>query len=300
MKNIYLFSTLLLSSTIVFNVNGMDQSSPPNSLVVAESGSVGVGTDDPNKPFHVLRTDGNSSILVEETGTEAATPRRNRTMLRMINNGGPNMSFQDTSNNIGWQFAQTTAGDFAVSKEFSGGSEFILQGSGRVRMGPGSITNFDLRADGNLLIPNGSVTANGILLTSSKTSKTDIEPINASTIIKNLQKMEISEWRYKEASKNDRHMSPMAEDFYSLFNFGVNGKHINPNDLASVALVAAQELKKEVDSLKKDNAALRSSLLEKESMFTQRLSSLEKLITNIANSNSDIPTTGDSVTMNLF
>lgn len=262
----------ILTLAVPLSVQAFDQSSPPNSLVVDTTGFVGVGTEQPTEPLHVLRDDGNSSALIEEKGTNDSTQTRARTLLRMINNGGPNFSFQDSSTNEGWQFAMTNNGDMAISKELTGGSEFIVQKTGRVRMGPGPVTNFDLRDNGDLIIPNGSVTANGVLLTSSRDSKTDIKPIDTTKVLQNISELGIAEWRYKKADKNDRHISPMAEDFYSLFKLGPDDKHINPNDLASVALVAVQELTKNSETLKSENAELKERLLYLEKLVTKLVS----------------------------
>ena len=267
MKNTSKILMTIVGSIVTFNASAMD-----NSLVVDTNGNVGVGTELPGEALHVLRDDGNSSLLIEEQGTNDTTTTKARTLLRMINNGGPNFSFQDSSTSEGWQFAMTNAGDMAISKEFTGGSEFIVQKSGRVRMGPGPITNFDLRDNGDLIIANGSVTAMGVLLNSSRSTKTDIQSIDSSEILQNINKLGIAEWRYKKADKNDRHISPMAEDFYSLFKLGPDNKHINPNDLASVALVAVQQLTKESRALKAENSDLKT-----------RLSSLESLVTKLVN-----------------
>ena len=66
-------------------------------------------------------------------------------------------------------------------------------------MGPGSSVNFNLKSGGDLVIPNGSVTANGILLTSSRASKTDISEIKSTEIMEKLKQMEVAEWRYKNS-----------------------------------------------------------------------------------------------------
>jgi len=71
----------------------------------------------------------------------------------------------------------------------------------------------------------------------------------------------------------------MAEDFYSLFKLGPDNKHINPNDLASVAIIAAKELQAENEKLK------------------SRLESLEKLVTNLAAGDTLLPKNGNKIVL---
>lgn len=264
-NQLYLISIIVFSLTS--NVNAFDQSSPPNSLIVDENGNVGIGTHAPAKGLHISRDDGKGAIRI----TESVANTQKRFLLQLENNGAPGMNFTDTSSGNGWQFAQTNSGGFTVSRLGAGGQDFFISDAGRVRMGPGSTTNFDLQTGGDLIIPNGSVTANGVLLTSSRTMKTEITPVDSKEVLSKIKNIEVSEWRYKKAHKNDRHISPMAEDFYSLFKLGPDDKYINPNDLASVAIIAAKELSSQTDILQEENKLLK-----------ERLTALEKILTNIA------------------
>lgn len=308
MKKLLIATMFVQLSLTSLDVNAFDMASPPNSLTVNPNGSVGIGTTLPESSLHILKS--NAVLKIQDTNVTAAT----RQMIDLENLGGVGMRFINTNRNTIWNFLNTDAGNFVISKKDSGGFEFEMTGSGRMKISSQGSLNFDMRPNGNLLIPNGSIRANGVLLTSSRDSKTDIESIQPSKILENLQKMEIAEWRYKKADKNDRHMSPMAEDFYSLFNFGTDGKYINPNDLASVALVASQELSKQTKNIedellvvREENQNLKTQLkiqteqlvVEKNSL-KQRLASLEKLVMNIANSDSRSIESKEKIVMNLF
>jgi hypothetical protein len=52
----------------------------------------------------------------------------------------------------------------------------------------------------------------------------------------------------------------MAQDFYRLFHLGLNDTSISTIDPAGVALVGVQELAKQNDALKAENAQLRQQL----------------------------------------
>lgn len=65
----------------------------------------------------------------------------------------------------------------------------------------------------------------------------------------------MARWRY--IGTNEFHIGPFAEDFYSMFNTGIDNKHISTIDPSGVALLGIQQLKKnddlqknEIDSLK--------------------------------------------------
>jgi len=226
----------------------------------------GTGTPDPTLLPHVahIRDNSKDMLLLENTSGSSNIRR----LLKMYNNGPVGFEMTDRGNPVTWQFRSGNSGAFLINNQATTGSELTIT-----------------KNDGNMIV-KGSVTANGILLTSSKHSKTDIKPIKASDFMEKLKKVEIAEWRYKKADKNDRHISPMAEDFYSLFQLGPDDKHINPNDLASVAIVAAKELQTETAELKLENAKLQA-----------RLASLEKLVTNLASSGNLLPEAGDNVVL---
>lgn len=240
-KQMYI-GALIFSLAVPAISHAFDQSSPPDSLVVASDGNVGVGTNEPSLPLHVKNTE-NQLLLLENTATNSATRR----LMKMTNNGPVGFEMVDNDRDDTWQFRSDSTGKFVMNKLGNAGTEFNING------------------DGDAIFA-GEVRANGILLTSSRASKTDISAVKASEVMDKLKQVEIAEWRYKQADKNDRHISPMAEDFYSLFKLGRDGKTINPNDLASVAIVAAKELQNENELLK------------------ARLESLEKMVLDLSSS----------------
>ena len=52
--------------------------------------------------------------------------------------------------------------------------------------------------------------------------------------------MDITRWKYK--GTDEYHIGPMAQDFYALFNVGVDDKRISSIDPSGVALVAIKAL----------------------------------------------------------
>ena len=60
--------------------------------------------------------------------------------------------------------------------------------------------------------------------------------------------LDIKNYKYKVGSAA-RHISPFAEDIYYTFNIGEKPQYLSPLDVAGVALVAIQQLKKDNDAL---------------------------------------------------
>lgn len=130
---------------------------PTSSIDIGSDGSVGVGTQSPAHPLHVIRSDGSANITVqEETGTVA--PRQ---LYTLENNGPIGFGMVNTDTTDEWRFAAQTTG-FRVSLGGSGGPEFEVQNDGSLRAGPGSTFNFNFDgATGDLMIDGEIITGGG-------------------------------------------------------------------------------------------------------------------------------------------
>ena len=249
-----------------------------NSLFLGSGTKVGIGTTSPATTLHVRKTD--AKLTVEDTNNATASAK----LIELKKAGIPAFTLTNSTNGSSWDFTQRTNGNFTLSKAASGGFEMQITPTGDV-------------------LARGDVFARGIMLTSSRAAKTDFSEIKTSDVMKKLAQINVEEWRYKGADKKDRHISPMAEDFYSLFQLGPDNKHINPNDLASVAIIAAKALQSQSVLIKAENVALKKQLEEKtlalqisnrklddkttslkasNDKLQERLVSLEKLVTNLA------------------
>ncbi len=178
---------------------------------------VGIGTDNPSDPLHVVST----------------TPG-GKTMARFTNNGAPFIQYQDTSINVAWGLQPTTVGDFTITKGGTGGAEFLIKQSGALLIGPGNSTKFNLSPLGNLTI-SGTLTEN-----SSRDAKFNFTELDNQQVLQQLSGLPVLEWSYKD--QGARHVGPMAQDFHALFGLGPNNSTLAPRDVAGIALVAVQGL----------------------------------------------------------
>ena len=263
----------------IYNDNSGDDS------LVLRSNNVGIGTLSPTASLHVKES--NANLVVEDTN--AASP--SAVLIDLKKSGIPAFRLTNSANGSSWDFTQRTNNNFTLSKAGSGGFEMQITPTGDV-------------------FARGDVYAQGIMLTSSRSAKTDFAEIKTSDVMKKLAEINVEEWSYK--GKKDRHISPMAEDFYSLFQLGPDNKHINPNDLASVAIIAAKELqakaitlKTETEALKTENTGLKMQLKEqalamkaKNDALQERMASLEKLVSNLASGEGYLSNNAKKVALN--
>lgn len=102
---------------------------PTNSLYVASSGDIGLGTASPDATLHARGTDGSTVLHVEEaSGTEAQ-----RNMVRLTNNGPVGLVFEDTTNNT-WDISAQDNG-FVINRGGSGVNELRIDNAGNLHVG---------------------------------------------------------------------------------------------------------------------------------------------------------------------
>lgn len=205
---------------------------PDNSLFVAADGKVGLGTASPDASLHVRGTSGSSAMLVDEANGTTAV----RTMLTLQNNGGVRLRLEDTSNDEqDWLLVANTLG-FAISEDFSGVQEFLLQ-----------------RGTGNLTIA-GTLTQN-----SDRNRKTNISPVDGLEVLEKVLRLPIATWAYKEAG-DVLHLGPMAQDFHAAFGLGEKPTTIATIDTSGVALASIQALYKLIQQRDQEIEELRRRL----------------------------------------
>jgi hypothetical protein len=77
---------------------------------------------------------------------------------------------------------------------------------------------------------------------SSKMRKADFRPVDVQAVLREVARLPITTWRYKQGEGDVRHMGPMAEDFWEAFHIGYGDKTIADLDARGVALAAIQGL----------------------------------------------------------
>ena len=142
--------------------------------------------------------------------------------------------------------------------------------------------NFFCSSNGlNVLVlnPNGSavfagtVTANGVLLTSDRNAKENFTPLNPKAVLAKVVALPVTEWNYKSDDQAQKHIGPMAQDFQAAFQLSADDKHISVVDEGGVALAAIQGLNEKLES---ENASLQSQLAALKSLLEQLAQARQK------------------------
>jgi len=106
-----------------------------------------------------------------------------------------------------------------------------------------------LHVNGNAFIDGTFEVTAGLTNPSSRTLKNQFVSLEASTILAKLAALDIQQWTYIDRPK-EKHVGPVAEDFYEAFGLGQGNKNISTIDADGIMMLALQALKKENEELK--------------------------------------------------
>jgi len=170
----------------------------------------------------------------------------------------------DTNGNNG-AFVWGDSSIFAVTADAT--DQAVFQAGGGMKVYTDSDTVNNTGAE----LPSGSGSWTSF---STKTAKSDIEPVNGPDALAAVESLDIATWRYDAEDEDIRHMGPMAEDFHDAFGLGHDEQRISNVDADGVALAAIQGLSQQlddtqaeldakddrIDDLEAENADLRAEL----------------------------------------
>lgn len=186
---------------------------------------------------------GDSSTITSRVVAPAAT--RSRTMLNLVNNGAPSMTFTDSSIGSTWFFSNTND-ELNLRKGGTGlNPGFIVEADGEFRFVRDNVAEaprLKIDVSGNLLIPGQVITV------SDRGQKENIESVDTLAVLEKVCGMPISTWNYKKDDKKVPHMGPMAQDFNAAFDLGDQTKMIGEMDKSGVTLAAVQGLNQKLEA----------------------------------------------------
>ncbi|MCC3160835.1 tail fiber domain-containing protein [Hymenobacter sp. 15J16-1T3B] len=120
---------------------------------------------------------------------------------------------------------------------------------------------------------------------SDRRKKENFRPVDAEQVLRKVAALPLSEWNYKTQPASQRHLGPMAQDFYQAFRLDGIGADttINSLDIDGVNMAAIQALEKRTARLQQENAELKAQLRRKDEqlaaqlqLLNQRLAALEQ------------------------
>ncbi|MEO7917300.1 MAG: tail fiber domain-containing protein [Dokdonella sp.] len=209
------------AATIPFTVTG---AAPNNSLVIAASGRVGLGTTTPVLRQHIAFGD-TPGIRLDQDGSSGFTAQ-----IWDVSGNEANFFIRDVTNGSLLPFrirpgAPTSSIDIAAT--------------GNVGIGTASpVAKLDVSGDA---IIRGTLSQ-----LSSRTAKENFQLTDGRMVLAKLEKMPISTWNYRGSDAADRHLGPVAEDFHEAFGLGTSDHFVAPTDLAGVALASVKALQQEI------------------------------------------------------
>jgi RHS repeat-associated protein len=118
---------------------------------------------------------------------------------------------------------------------------------------------------GAIVITGGGAAAGVPALASDRHRKRNVEDIDNAKVLNNLASLNISSWTYDWEDDGIRHIGPMAQDFYNMFQLGDDDKKIEVVDSSGVLYAAVQELYTKLKERDKKISELESRLDDLES-----------------------------------
>jgi hypothetical protein len=221
-----------------------------NRVQITSAGNVGIGTTSPSSHLQVSGSAGTNSVLIEETNGTTAS----RGLLQVRNNGGPFVTYNDTSLSQTWATGSV-------------GTNFLID---ETTARPNA-AEFVLSNTGNLTIA-GTLTQG-----SDRFTKREIVPIEPQEVLAKLARLPIATWNRETDPPTVRHMGPMAQDFAAIFGLGEDDRHIATIDMAGVSMAAIQALHARMEAKEAEVAALRRENAE----LGERVKALEQLVSSI-------------------
>lgn len=215
---------------------------PANSLFVAQSGNVGIGTAIADTAVDIVGSDGTTRLVVTEESSTVA----DRKLLDLRNNGETFISLTNSADSSTWRTGIGGSNAYVLDLAGNANPEFQLGTDGSLVMGA-SPTAFVLDAAGNLDL-SGMLTQ-----PSSALLKEHFVSADAADTLSRINALPLYLWNYIADNEDAQHVGPLAEDFYAAFGLGADERHISPSDIAGVAVSGVQALS---DVITSQNAQL--------------------------------------------
>lgn len=144
----------------------------------------------------------------------------------------------------------------------------------------GGTTLMTLDSNGNLRTISGTLAS-----LSDRNCKTNFTQVDSRAVLNRVLELPISTWSYQNAPADQRHLGPMAQDFYASFHVGLDDKSICTVDAEGVALAAIQGLHQVVREQDDRIQVLEARLNQRNSEFDElrkTVADLKSLILKVA------------------
>ena len=264
-------------------------STSSNQFLIRATGGVGINTNDPAGA--ALRVAGR--LVATTAGIGTTSPAKallvgDETVVGsqgMIRLGSRTTSANDVKRS--WDIGVPQTGDVTSGQGYS----FVIVDADNVGANAPFIVRYDnhyvgigtnnpqqaLHVVGNIMA-TGTVTANGVLLTSDRNAKENFTALDGKAVLAKVAALPVTKWNYKTDSSGAQHIGPMAQDFQAAFQLSADDTHISMVDADGVALAAIQGLNEKVESGKQKAEIQIQELKAENAELKERLEKLERLM----------------------
>ena len=211
---------------------------PTSSVDISSDGDVGIGTGSPDIKLHVFGSNGSTKLLVEETNGTTT----DREVAEFRNNGNVAVVMENTAVAQRWAYNAGTV--FQINEQTAAGIEMSLTDAGNMTI-------------------KGTTYATG----SSRDLKENFKAVDGVDVLERLVAMPLTEWNAKN-DPEQRHIGPIAEDWFATFGLGPDDKHVTTTDLSGVALAAIKGLYQELQVRDAKVAQLEQQIQELRTLLT--------------------------------
>ena len=129
----------------------------------------------------------------------------------------------------------------------------------------------DCDNNGNAYVANNMELGGTLTEMSDRNQKHAIVPLDSEAVLTRVAQVPVSEWSYRGEASDQRHIGPMAQDFYAAFGLASGETRISARDMAGVNMAAIQALVNRNQRLE----ALNADLAEKNDALEARVAALE-------------------------
>lgn len=237
----------------------LEANAPDNAIYLDSSGSVGFGTNLPNAAISLHAVSGNTpSLRLDQDGSDGFTAyawdvagNETNFFIRDVNNssslpfriepGAATSSIHiEADEDIGFGTANPAAALHAQRNLTYTGEWLRIDVPDD--MNPATEDRRMVLDNAGNLFVGGAITQ-----LSSRHSKGNLISVAGDQVLARLAELPLWTWNYLSSSASDRHIGPVAEDFYRAFGFGTSERSLSPSDVAGVALAASQALHREIE-----------------------------------------------------
>lgn len=185
------------------------------------------------------------------------------------------------ANNAAGMVNGTAVGAHAVVCE---SNTMVFGSTAVIRWGFGTCPN----STHTITVNNGAYLSTGGIWTdvSDKNLKENITEVKGTELLSKLDELEITKWNYKSEKADVKHIGPMAQDFYRIFELGNDDKSISSMDKSGIALACIKELhaitkeqSAELNIKNDEIASLKNALTD----VTEKLNSMEEALISCCN-----------------